>query len=195
MCLLSRDSIKSALPLKIFLTNQSGWGPSAGSLLPGRDTHQAQRQDHLGGTISFFFFFLHNKRQKVTSVRNLQQMLELEWVGMPMLGWGWIKTLPFSQVGSQAHSDSLPRRKISCPLDKIVCHDPKKPSSIRDGGLDPWYLKASAFSIHGPPQDSCVRAQRRWFLPPFQVSFFLKLFDWNSLPGRFYHFLKYEASK
>lgn len=133
MCLLSRDSIKSALPLKIFLTNQSGWGPSAGSLLPGQDTHQAQRQDHLGGTVSFFFF-PHNKRQKVTSVRNLQQMLELEWVGMPMPGWGWIKTLPFSQVGSQAHSDSLPRKSQLCILFQSL-------------GLEPLYLSNTLFAV------------------------------------------------
>ena len=59
---------------------KSWWG----SEKPGRWVQQ--RQDHLGGTVSFFFLFLHNKRQRVTSVRNLQQMLELEWVGTPMLG-------------------------------------------------------------------------------------------------------------
>lgn len=134
MCLLSRDSIMSAPPLKIFLTNQWGWGPSAGSLLPGRDTLQAQRQDHLGGTVSFFFLFLHNKRQRVTSVRNLQQMLELEWVGTPMLGWGWVKTLPLSQAGSQTHSDPLPRKSQLCIL---------FPSS----GLEPLYLSNTLFAV------------------------------------------------
>ena len=134
MCLLSRDSFKSALPFKIFLTNQSGWGPSAGSLLPGRDTHQAQRQDHLGGAVSFFFFSPHNKRQRVTSVRNLQQMLELEWVATPMQGWGWVKTLPLSQAGSQTRSESLPRKSQRCIL---------LPSS----GLEPLYLSNALCAV------------------------------------------------